>query len=64
MSTTQVDTSQAGISDPNSVEVLSRWILRFDGGYLVISGSAALLADLRLSGFRSIGTGRRTSASE
>jgi hypothetical protein len=46
MSTAQVDTSKAGISDPNSVQVLSRRTLRSDGGFLVIAGSAALLADL------------------
>ncbi len=37
--------NKAAISDPKPDQGLSRWTLRLDGGFLVIAGSAALLAD-------------------
>ncbi len=40
------DTNKALIFDPKSVNGLSRWILRLDGGFLAIAGSLALLADI------------------
>ena len=40
------DRSKALILNPKSVHGLSRWTLRLDGGFLVIAGSLALLADI------------------
>lgn len=39
------DRSKAPTLDPKSVNGLSRWTLRLDGGFLAIAGSSALLAD-------------------
>ena len=45
MVTTLAHKTKRAISDPNPVRGLSRWTLRLDGAFLVIAGSAALLAD-------------------